>query len=140
MQNSVSHRNFERILHFRVSPGSMSVSVSVNNNWCFIVCKSDEMSEYGVSSSSRVSPLKYSFLCVHFPFCGDCKYKGVYNLNVRFSDLYWLYERKETCGSFAGLAIVWWTNLLVCFSVVHFMISIINLYSVWFQYIKANWT
>ncbi len=29
----MSHRNFERILHFRVSPGSMPVSVSVQQTW-----------------------------------------------------------------------------------------------------------
>jgi len=40
----VSHRNFERILHFRVGPGSMSVSVSVTQRCLLFFAKKNKKS------------------------------------------------------------------------------------------------
>ena len=64
----MSHRTFERILHFRVSPGSMSVSVSVKTQLIYLF----DRSEYeGLDSSS---PLKRRSLCSD----ANALYKGVH--------------------------------------------------------------
>jgi hypothetical protein len=68
----VSHQNFERILHFRVSPGSMFVSVSVNTKLFYLF----DMTECEVSCFDK--SFQMSITCVS---CDLHNIKGCMILN-----------------------------------------------------------